>query len=59
MFVRPLPVVTAFLEAFDTALLKIKPTAKLTSFQKAGLTLIIMGFSSQVSLIGTLSNGEV
>ena len=43
MFVRPLPIVNEFFESLDASLLKIEPTAKLTSFQKVGLTLIIMG----------------
>jgi SRSO17 transposase len=43
VLIRPLSIVTDFLEALSTSLQAIKPTARLTSAQKTGLGLIIIG----------------
>ena len=43
MLVRPLTLVTDFIGSLDQSLVTIKPTARLTARQKAGLVLIMVG----------------
>ena len=43
MLIRPLSVVTGFLDNLNQSLQTIKPGARLTNSQKAGLALIMMG----------------
>ena len=43
MLIRSLPIVTEFIDAIDKTLSSIKSSARLSLFQKAGLTIILMG----------------
>ncbi len=43
MLVRPLSLVSTFIDALNQSLQSIKPSARLTAKQKAGLTLILVG----------------
>lgn len=43
MLIRPLPLITLFLDALNQSLQSIKPSARLTKTQKLGLSFILMG----------------